>query len=79
MPKLLCPHCGTTNNVGPNPFARCGKCRKRLPLRLPRSITYAARTVFPPLILFGLIILVVTAVPAYRAIQEARARYSAQY
>ncbi len=70
MPKILCPHCGTTNTLHINPLANCTGCKKRLPLRLPRTWVYAVRTGFKPAMFLIALAAIISLTPAYKALRE---------
>ncbi len=68
--KVLCPACGTTNNLRLKPWARCGRCRQRLPLTVPRNLVYGVRTLWRPLIAIILLVAAATLTPAYKEFRE---------
>ncbi len=47
----LCRHCGATQAHTFYTLPVCKACGKRLPLTLPRGLTYAARTFAKPLLI----------------------------
>lgn len=68
--KILCPHCGTTSNLRFSLLARCGRCKARLPLTVPRPVVYVVRNLWRPLCLIILLIAAATLTPAYKQYRE---------
>jgi hypothetical protein len=54
--RTLCPHCGTITNHRWSPLPPpCPSCKKRLPLRLPRQLSYLTRSFWKPVLILSLL------------------------